>query len=70
MNLHNVRKDLADTLRRTGLTQYEFAVKHDLSYSWINKFLNEKAANPRLNHLLELTAAIKRETGKPAKAMR
>jgi transcriptional regulator with XRE-family HTH domain len=61
MNLHNVRKDLTDTLRATGLSQYEFAVKHGLSYSWVNKFLNEVADNPRLNSLTALEEAIEIE---------
>ena len=61
MNLHNVRKELSDTLRQTGLSQYDFAVKHNLSYSWINKFLNEVADNPRLNSLTALEEAIQAE---------
>jgi hypothetical protein len=61
MNLHNVRKDLTDTLRQTGQSQYDFAVKHNLSYSWINKFLNEVADNPRMNSITALEEAIQAE---------
>ena len=58
MNLHNVQKDLGYVLRERGLSQVEFAKIHGLSYSWINKFLNGKAKNPRLNSLMDLEAAI------------
>lgn len=61
MNLHNVRKDLDYVLRARGLSQVEFAKIHGLSYSWINKFLNEKADNPRLNTLNALQSAIDKE---------
>jgi transcriptional regulator with XRE-family HTH domain len=69
MNLHNVRKELADTLRGSGLTQYEFATKHGLSYSWVNKFLNEAASNPRNNSLEALQAAIAKEQRTTARAV-
>jgi transcriptional regulator with XRE-family HTH domain len=61
MNLHNVRKDLRDVLHESRLSQFEFAERHRLSYSWINKFLNGIADNPRLNSLNDLQAAIEKE---------
>lgn len=66
MNLHNVQKDLADVLAKRGLSQVEFAKIHGLSYSWINKFLNGVADNPRLNSLNDLQAAIQKERGQAA----
>ena len=66
MNLHNVQKELRDVLHERGLSQYEFAQIHGLSYSWINKFLNGIADNPRLNTLNELQAAIEKERGQVA----
>jgi transcriptional regulator with XRE-family HTH domain len=61
MNLHNVQKDLRDVLHESRLSQFEFAERHGLSYSWINKFLNGIADNPRLNSLNDLQAAIEKE---------
>jgi transcriptional regulator with XRE-family HTH domain len=63
MNVHNVRNELAEVLKATSLSQVDFAAKHGLSYSWINKFLNAKQPNPRVNSLLELQAAIDAERG-------
>lgn len=61
MNLHNIRTALADTLHARKLSQVEFAAKHGLSYSWINKFLMGHADNPRLSSLSQLEAAIEAE---------
>jgi len=61
VNLHNVREDLKHTLHRSELSQEAFAAKYDLSYSWINKFLNGHINNPRLDSLTGLEAAIARE---------
>lgn len=66
MNLHSVKQELADVLRQRGLTQFEFAKKHGLKYSWINKFLNDVADNPRLNTLNDLQAAIEKERSQAA----
>ena len=66
MNLHSVRDELRQVLRDRGLSQVEFAENHGLSYSWINKFLNDVADNPRLNTLNELQAAIEKEKGQAA----
>jgi transcriptional regulator with XRE-family HTH domain len=61
MNLHSVKEDLKKVLRQRGLSQVEFAEIHGLSYSWINKFLNDAADNPRLNTLNDLQSAIEKE---------
>lgn len=66
MNLHNVQKELREVLKDRGLSQVEFAKIHGLSYSWINKFLNDIADNPRLNSLNDLQAAIQKERGQTA----
>lgn len=66
MNLHNVQKDLREVLHSRGLSQVEFAHLHGLSYSWINKFLNGIADNPRLNTLTDLQAAIDKERSRVA----
>lgn len=66
MNLHNLQKDLRDVLHERRLSQFEFAERHGLSYSWINKFLNGAADNPRLNSLTELQDAIEKERGQVA----
>lgn len=66
MNLHNVKKELLEVLKARGLSQVEFAQIHGLSYSWINKFLNDVADNPRLNSLNDLQAAIEKERGQLA----
>jgi transcriptional regulator with XRE-family HTH domain len=63
MNIDAIKKDLDEVLTRRGLSQVEFAEIHGLSYSWINKFLNGKAANPTINSLNELQAAIEKERG-------
>lgn len=61
MNLHEIRKDLEQVLKRRGLSQVEFAERHGLSYSWINKFLNAHADNPTINSLSDLQLAINKE---------
>ena len=66
MNLHNVQKELRDVLHERRLSQFEFAQIHGLSYSWINKFLNGVADNPRLNTINDLQAAIEKERGQTA----
>lgn len=63
MNLQSLKQDLEAVLKQRELSQIEFADKHGLSYSWINKFLNDVADNPRLNTLNELQAAIEKERG-------
>lgn len=61
MELNTVRQKLKGVLEATGLNQIEFATRHGLSYSWINKFLNEKANNPRFHQLQDLERAITKE---------
>ena len=66
MNLHNVQSELREVLKERGLSQIEFAQIHGLSYSWINKFLNGVAVNPRLNTLTDLQYAIEKERARIA----
>lgn len=61
MNLQTIKQDLEAVLKQGELSQIEFADKYGLSYSWINKFLNDVADNPRLNTLNDLQAAIEKE---------
>lgn len=61
MNLQNIRDDLSKLLRECGLSQYEFAARNGLSYSSVNKFLNEPEPNPRFSSLQALTEAMRRE---------
>lgn len=63
MDLHNLREDFKQALKTSGLSQYEFAAQHGLSYSWVNKFLNGVADNPRLNSLNDLEKAIEKVKG-------
>jgi transcriptional regulator with XRE-family HTH domain len=62
MELHNVRADLRKTLNRRRLTQEAFARKHDLSSSWLNKFLLGKVENPQLRSLERVQKAIEAES--------
>lgn len=61
MNLQNIRDQLSAALIQSGQTQIQFATKHGLSYSWINKFLNGQADNPEFASLERLRAAIEAE---------
>jgi len=62
MDLHNVRGQLKKTLKERKLTQEAFARKHDLSSSWLNKFLRAEVTDPRLSSLERLQQAIAAET--------
>lgn len=66
MNLHNVRKELQETLKVRGLSQFDFAKAYDLSYSSINKFLNGHGMNPRIQTVEKIERAIKREKARAA----
>lgn len=61
MELHNVRADLRKTLTKRRLTQEAFARKHDLSSSWLNKFLLGKVENPQFRSLERVQKAIEAE---------
>lgn len=63
MDLHIVRSAVKKTLKSRRLTQVQFAQKHDLSYSWLNKFLREEADNPCIDSLARLQKALDREAG-------
>jgi transcriptional regulator with XRE-family HTH domain len=66
MNLQSLKQDLEAVLKQRELSQIEFATRHGLSYSWINKLLNDVADNPRLNSINDLQAAIEKERGQLA----
>jgi len=61
MDLHNVRSAVRNTLKTRRLTQEAFARRHDLSSSWLNKFLREECDNPRFRSLERLQKAIDAE---------
>lgn len=61
MEIHIVRADLKRTLASRRLTQEAFARKHDLSSSWLNKFLRGEVDNPQLRSLLRVQEAIDAE---------
>ena len=63
MDLHNVRTAVRSALKEGNMTQEAFARKHNLSYSWLNKFLREESDNPRFRSLERLEKAIEREAG-------
>jgi transcriptional regulator with XRE-family HTH domain len=63
MNLQNLRNDLAGLLAEKGLSQYEFASRNGLSYSSVNKFLNDPDPNPRFSSIQAMSDAIARERG-------
>jgi transcriptional regulator with XRE-family HTH domain len=60
MDLTNVRTNVRKTLEAKGLSQEAFAVKHGLSYSWLNKFLCGKH-DPRNQSLEDLQKALDAE---------
>lgn len=62
MNLTYVRTQLGKTLAARGLTQEAFARKHDLSSSWLNKFLLGKVKNPQFRSIERIQKAIDDET--------
>lgn len=53
-----VRTKLREALKARELTQDAFARRHDLSTSWLNKFLRGEIDNPRVNSLDRLEKAI------------
>lgn len=61
MELHIVRGQLAETLTSRQMTQYAFARKHDLSSSWLNKFLLGKVKNPTFRSLQRIQQALEAE---------
>lgn len=67
MSLQNVvdkvRKDCEKVLAEHRLSQQEFAEKHGLSYSWLNKVLNGELEdlNPRVKSVDRLRDAITAE---------
>lgn len=61
MDLHKLRDEVRGTLERRGLTQEAFARKHDLSSSWLNKFLRSQVDDPRYSSLVRLQNAVTAE---------
>lgn len=58
MDLTYVRGRIAKTLASRHLTQEAFARKHDLSSSWLNKFLRGEVTNPQLKSLERVQKAL------------
>ncbi len=58
MNLNLMRSELEKALTRRGMTQVEFAQRYGLSHSWVNKYLNRKITNSRLDTAQRLQDAI------------
>lgn len=65
MSLHTivdrVRSDCLKVLSQRGLTQQEFADRHDLSHSWLNKFLKAKETDYRVGSVESLRVAVQQE---------
>lgn len=61
MDLHNVRGQLKKTLRDRRMTQEAFARKHDLSSSWLNKFIRAQVPDPRVSSIQRLQDALEQE---------
>lgn len=61
--VEKVRSDCRKVLAARRLSQQEFAEKHDLSYSWVNKFLSGELEelNPRVKSIDRLRDAITKE---------
>ncbi|HLA60931.1 MAG TPA: helix-turn-helix transcriptional regulator [Nitrospiraceae bacterium] len=58
MDLHNVRESLHKVLKNRHMTREAFARKHGLSSSWLYKFAQGNADNPRFRSLERLQKAI------------
>jgi transcriptional regulator with XRE-family HTH domain len=61
MDLNIVRSRLEKTLAAHNLTQDAFARRHDLSSSWLNKFMCGHITNPQLKSLERLQKALDAE---------
>jgi predicted transcriptional regulator len=61
MDLHNVRKSLHEVLKDRRMTREAFARKHGFSSSWLYKFAQGNAKNPRFRSLERLRKAIESE---------
>lgn len=61
MDLHNVRESLHKTLETRRMSIAAFARKHQMSSSWLYKFGQGNAPNPRFRSLERLQKAIETE---------
>jgi predicted transcriptional regulator len=65
MSLQNVvervRQDCHKVLAERRLSQQEFAEKHGLSYSWLNKFLKGRDTDYRIGSVEDLRLAVQQE---------
>lgn len=61
MDLHNVRESLHKTLETRRMSLVAFARKHKFSSSWLYKFGQGNAPNPRYQSLERLQKAIETE---------
>lgn len=62
MDLHNVRESLHKTLKTRRMSIATFARKHQMSSSWLYKFGQGNAPNPRFRSLERLQTAIAAES--------
>jgi transcriptional regulator with XRE-family HTH domain len=58
--VQQVRKDCLNVLSTRRLSQQEFAERYELSYSWLNKFLNEKDTDSRVGSIERLRLAVQK----------
>jgi predicted transcriptional regulator len=61
MDLHNVRESFHKVLKDRRMTIEAFARKHEISSSWLYKFGQGNAPNPRFRSLERLQRAIQTE---------
>lgn len=55
-----VRQDCLNVLSSRRLSQQQFAERYELSYSWLNKFLNEKDTDYRVGSVEQLRVAVQK----------
>lgn len=56
-----VRQDCQKVLETRRLSQQEFAEKHEISYSWLNKFLKDKGTDYRVGSIDKVRIAVQSE---------
>lgn len=56
-----VRQDCRKVLAERRISQQEFAEKYNLSYSWLNKFLQERDTDYRVGSVENLRKAVQDE---------
>lgn len=59
--VERVRSDCLKVLSARHLTQQAFADRHDISHSWLNKFLKAKETDYRVGSVEHLRVAVQKE---------